>query len=105
MIREIRVYKDRIVQVWWLLGSYELHLLHARLQVSAGRRGRVIALTDRNVPHFRGFFKTVSYYDQLADPKDVKRLNLLLAELSGRKPEEFEQCGTIMDPLIRKEKK
>ncbi len=104
MVREIRLYKDRIVQVWWLLGSYELLLRNARLRVLPGHRGKVISLRDRNLPRFTGLFKIVCYYDQLPDPKDVRRLNGLLAELSGRQIAEFEQYSAIMDPLIRKEK-
>jgi hypothetical protein len=103
MSREIRLYKDRIVQVWWLLGSYELLLRNASLSFLPGHRGKIRSLSDPGLSRFRRLFQEIIYYDLLANPEDVKRLSGQLADLSGRKLEEFEQHSVIMDRLIREE--
>ena len=59
---------------------------------------------------YRRFFMAIfhsigiTYKEYLADQRKVRQLNSLLAELSGRKIEEFEQTGTI-EKLIKGEQK
>ena len=64
-------------------------------------RGKTTALLDRNMSKPCLFLKHITYFENLTDPRDWARLNHVLAELSGRKVEEFEQSSVTMDPFIR----
>lgn len=109
LLKEIRFYKDRIVKTWKLASGRELQLAQVglRCQELLGIGKKSFFEQGRNpywgwLPamfHISG----ISYNEQFADRKKVKQLNSLLAELSGRKVEEFEQTVT-MDRLVKKEK-
>jgi hypothetical protein len=106
LFSEVRLYRDRIVKHWNLLGEREVRLANAKLK-GRGYLGRVEKICFEQESswlwvllgtYFREF---VSYREELADPKDVKELNRLLAELSGRKVEEFERPEISMPRLIK----
>jgi hypothetical protein len=113
LLKEIRLYKHKIVKVWNLIGVRELELAR-------------VGLRCQNVPELgigkKGFFRLgrnsvwcwimdmfritgISYNEQFADPIEVRKLNILLAELSGRSSDEFEQTVTmkrlIKDGVLR----
>gem|GEM_PF-2466967 len=111
LLKEIRFYRDKIVKEWKFTRLRELELAEAGLssKVSSAwglgkkwffEHGKNSAW-ERILSAF--FFTTgISYQEHFADRRQVKQLNSLLAELSGRKIEEFEKSG-IMERLIRKE--
>ncbi|MFZ5864783.1 MAG: hypothetical protein ACOYXY_02770 [Thermodesulfobacteriota bacterium] len=111
LFREIRLHSDRVIKVWRLLGAKEIKLADARLRSMAmtssglGKKG----ISDRNTNAYLAwvpsFFNLtgISYLEYLAYTDDVKRLNILLAQLSGRSVEEFEQT-TTMERLIKSNK-
>jgi hypothetical protein len=103
---EKRLYKDRIVKVWKLIGARELKLAEVglRCQNIMGVRKKGFFKQGRN-PYWGwipAMFRLtgISYSEMYADQGRVRRLNCLLAELSGRKIEEFEQTATI-EKLIK----
>ena len=103
LFKEIRLYRDRIVKEWRLVGSRELDLAQAGLMSqgwSAWGIGAKCFFKQGMSPIWRFLMSVVhqigiTYKEHLADPKMVKQLNSLLAELSGRKIEEFEQTVTM----------
>jgi hypothetical protein len=109
LFKEIRVYRDRIVKEWRLVGSRELDLAEVGLiSQSWGTWGIGAKCFFRKgmSPFGRWLMSFVhsigiTYKEHLADQKKVKQLNSLLAELSGRKIEEFEQTVT-MERLIER---
>jgi hypothetical protein len=106
--REVRLYKDRIVRVWYFLGRRQVKLADAQMKLSTGVIGpfnRFKTICDKRANVEWGLFTGVSYNEKLADPNDVKRLNSLLAALTGRKVEEFEQGDAMIDNLIKQENK
>jgi hypothetical protein len=99
--KEIRIYKDKIIKVWHLLGRREIELRNARLD---GKKmllvsTKTISKQDRN--GFLANFKGIFYDEHLAKPKDIKKLNSILAELTGRKSEEFEQYKMKFLKLVK----
>jgi hypothetical protein len=108
----IRLYRDTIVKIWNFIGRREVKLADARLRCNAGkvfRFGRYkegpfnkyMTIFDRRVPAALSSIMGVSYDEKLADPGDVRKLNQLLAGLTGRKVEEFEQPRIRMERLIQ----
>jgi hypothetical protein len=103
LFKEIRVYRDRIVKEWRLVGSRELDLADVGLisqSWTAWGIGAKCFFKQGMGPFWRwlmSFFHQIgiTYKEHLADPKKVKQLNSLLAELSGRRIEEFEQTVTM----------
>jgi hypothetical protein len=103
LFKEIHLYRDRIVKEWRLVGSKELDLADVGLISqgwSAWGIGAKCFLKQGMSPFWRFLMSFVhqigvTYKEHLADPKKVKRLNSLLADLSGRKVEEFEQTVTM----------
>jgi hypothetical protein len=106
----IRLYRDRIVQNWRLIGSREIKLANARLRggyIIPGAGGKSFFNKDTNeylgwltrLFHLTG----ITYLEHLADPQDVKELNILLADLSGRKVEDFEGRKILMGNLIKED--
>jgi hypothetical protein len=95
---EIRLYGDRITKVWHLIGLREVRLEGAKLadHFYLGSCVKTIADRDAN-PNFLKygaiffpFSKGISYNEMFALREDVDKMNELLAELSGRKVENFE---------------
>jgi hypothetical protein len=109
LVKEIRLYRDRIVKEWKLIGRRELKLAKARLvsknmpTLGIGAKHFYEQETHPgwhwlpDAPYKPGVF----YGESFADRKKVKQFNSLLAELSGRKIEEFEQTGT-MERLLKR---
>lgn len=100
LFREIRLYRDKIVKEWRLIGSKEIELANARLENCSrcGASTKLFSDQDSNSPNWlRLLFPTrvISYAEHFADPEDVKELNRLLADLSGRKVEEFEETARL----------
>jgi hypothetical protein len=95
LFKEIRLYRDRIVRVWKGIGERAIRLADARLSSNfrGGLRAKVICHQDTS--WLGAIAKGVNYNEELADPKDVLNLNSLLAELSGRKVEEFEETTRL----------
>lgn len=104
---EVRLYKDRIVKVWKLLGErrrIEIELANARLRGGAGLLTNVKRIFNQGTNRLLASIKGVFYDESLADPRDVRELNGLLAHLSRRNVEEFEQPKIRMESLIEEEK-
>ena len=97
-LKEVRLYQDRIVKAWKFGGEREIVLAHARLEKTFGAiRAKTIYDPDTN--WFLRPVKGVLYYEDLPAPKDAKKLNYLLAALSGRKPREVEEA-VVIEKLI-----
>jgi hypothetical protein len=109
LVKEIRLYKDRIVKVWRLIGRRELELAEAGLRcqsfptIGIGKKGFFKQGTNvfwgRLLATF--FVTEIAYNEHFADRVEVEQLNRILGELSGRQPEEFEQT-VEMERLISK---
>jgi hypothetical protein len=103
LFKEIRLYRDKIVKEWRLLGSRELGLAEVGLISQSWATSGIGAkcfFRKGMSPFWRWLMSFVhsigiTYKENLADQKKVKQLNSLLAELSGRKIEEFEQTVTM----------
>ena len=103
LFKEIRLYGDRIVKEWRLVGSRELDLAEVGLISQSWPTwgiGAKCFFKQGMSPFWRLLIAVVhqigiTYKEHLADPTKVKKLNSLLAELSGRKIEEFEQTVTM----------
>jgi len=96
LFKEIRLYQDRIVKVWELLGQREIGLTNATLtdlSSDAFRSKRISNQTRRWLP---GLFNGISYDEDLPDPEDVKKLNRLLAALSGRSVRELRESVRLV---------
>jgi len=100
LFKEIRLYEDRMVKVSKLTGDTEIRLAEARFQNASSAALRAKRLASRDTKWFLSPFKGIFYYEDLPDPKDAKKLNYLLAALSGKKIREFEEATTI-DALIK----
>jgi hypothetical protein len=120
LFREVRLYKDRMVKIWHYIGKREINLADARLVATAdyamgvgrfklGPYSKTKRIFDRrtNVAwSYMGVPYTEVFYDEmLADQDDVKKLNTLLADLTGRKIEEFEQPRIKIARLIQEERR
>jgi hypothetical protein len=103
LFQEIQLYKDRIVKVWTGIGATEIKLADAMI---GSRMSDVLGLGKKAICHsefnvnwgwLSSIFRltAVEYQEHFADPNDVKKMNSLLAELSGRRVEEFEQSMTM----------
>lgn len=110
LFKEIRLYRDRIVKAWKLIGTRELELAKAGLGsgMSISGYGTKYFFEQGMSPYWllpMTFFHSmgITYHEYFADEREVKRLNGLLAELTGRKVEEFKKMGT-MKRLIEREK-
>jgi len=103
LFREIRLYEDRIVRIWELIGATEIKLAEAKVVI---RCVGALGLSSKSIVHsgsnvhwgwladaFR--FTAIHYHEHFAHPDDVRKMNSLLAELSGRKIEEFERSTTM----------
>jgi hypothetical protein len=85
--KEIRLYNDKIVQVWrW--GTTEISLANAGLKCVHTRAGNVKIIFDRKEKIYTGwirfiffFWKAVSYVEPWFNPEDVKKMNGLIAHL------------------------
>jgi hypothetical protein len=78
----------------------EVKLTNARLFGCSGRSGEIIEVCDRNCTRRWGYFR-FDWNESLADKEDVRKFNSLLADLSGRRVEDFEEAGITMDPLVK----
>jgi hypothetical protein len=107
-LKEIRLYKDRIVRVSKLIGAKEIKLANADLLVDSRdedlRRSapvsKIIILkegTGKWLPQVRG----IVYDDRFADWEDRRKFKGLLAELSGGKIEDFEQTMLFSEKLVK----
>ncbi len=116
LFREVRLYKDRMVKIWRFIGKREVQLANAHLRCNSGAAigtgrfkngpySRYKTIFDRQTNVALAYIKGVSYDEKLADPDDVKKLNTLLADLTGRKVEEFEEPRIRMDRLIQEERR
>jgi hypothetical protein len=114
--REVRLYKDKFVKIWQFIGTMQIELVNAQLRCvagptisagpfSAGPLNKYMRVFDRQTNVALSYIKAVCYDEKLADQDDVKKLNTLLADLTGRKVEEFEQPRIKIARLIEQEKK
>ena len=91
---EIRLYRDRIVRVRKLLSDTKIRLANAyvmALKVPPVSLKEIVNKGD--APRLRDR-RAIVYDEYLADREEARKLNSLLAELSGRRVEEFERFGT-----------
>jgi hypothetical protein len=95
LFKEVRLCQDRIVKVWNWIGDKGIKLEDASLTTSipGGRNARTVCNQDTKW-YLRGI-AGIFWCEDLADPKEVKKLNSLLAHLCGRKIQEIEQPATI----------
>ncbi|MBI4964086.1 MAG: hypothetical protein HY913_12475 [Desulfomonile tiedjei] len=100
LFKEVRLHKDRIVLVRRFTGQIGIDLGKLRLvNTSTGMARKSFFKQDASyllawifsVFLFRGF----SYYEDLADPQDARKLNAFLALMSGRKSTELNQPGMM----------
>jgi hypothetical protein len=108
LFKEFRLYRDRIVKVWRLIGSRELALANARLEIFSifSLSGKHFFVQESNPCRrlLQWFsFKRVFYLDYFAYPQDAQELTRHLAYVSGRKIEEFERFRILMPKLIKEE--
>jgi len=104
LFKEVRLYSDRIVKIWKYFGPVEVQFENAKFGVDRDFNQNVVTVLDRNANRLLLSIKGVQYDDSLADKEDVRKLNSFLAELTGRRVEEFEKTAITLDPLIKKEK-
>jgi hypothetical protein len=111
LFKKVLLYNDKMVRVGHLFGNREISLADAQLQGRAvvfglGRltivHNKYKCFSQRGLIELWAETVGVSYYEMLADPDDVKKLNALLADLTGRRVEEFEQLSIRMDRLIER---
>jgi hypothetical protein len=88
--KEIRLYKDKIVKVWKSMRTREIKLVDAIL-VTTDYRLRKRWIRDANVKSVLLHSKGIGYCEDLPAADDVKKLNRLLAALSGRRVKELGQ--------------
>ncbi len=111
LFEEVRLYRNRIVKTWKLLGERELALAKVGLMSQSWPTwgiGAKCFFEQGMSPYWRwltAIFHSmgITYKEHFADRKKVKQLNSLLAELSGRRVEEFEQTVTMERLIQRKE--
>jgi hypothetical protein len=105
----IRLYRERIVKEWRLIGSTEIQLADASLL--GGNFGGTSGKTFFNRGAGRWLLwlqwlfpiRGVSYIESFALPDRVKELNRLLADLSGRNVEEFQATNISIPRLIKED--
>jgi hypothetical protein len=109
IFKEIRLYKDRIVKEWKFFGVKELKLEGARLQSEyySGMGSKSFYKQNSN-PQWDWLlsfflFTKISYGEYFTDPANLKEFHSALAQLTGRRVEEFDGSGT-MKTLVKKEK-
>jgi hypothetical protein len=115
LFREVRLHKDRMVKIWNFIGKREVKLADARLRCYAvtnaigrfrfGPSTKYMFVSARWTNVIWAEIVGISYDEMLADQDDVKKLNTLLADLTGRKVEEFEQPIIRIERLIEQEYK
>jgi hypothetical protein len=96
--KEIRLYRDKMVQVRrWGIAEAEVKLADASLTSSDSRGLRTKSIFNQDMKIYRGwlvrsllFWKIIVYEETLATPDDARKLKGLLAHLSGRTIEELE---------------
>jgi len=110
LFKEIRLYRDRIVKAWKLIGTRELELAKAGLGsgMSISGYGTKFFFKQGMSTYWlipMAFFHSmgITYHEYFADQRKVKQLNSLLAELTGRKVAEFEKMGTMKKLIERGE--
>ena len=97
--KEIRLYPDRIAKAWIFGSEREIKLIDARL-TNPPTRLKAKMICNQDTKWFLRAFKGIFYYEDLPDPKETKKLNYLLAALSGRKARELEEASTL-EKLIK----
>jgi len=105
LFNEVRLYSDRIVKIWKIIDPVEVRFENARLDgiwVPVGSRKRIF---DINTSKLMAIIKGVCYDESLVETEDIGKMNSLLADLSGRRVEEFEQITITMDPLVKEGKR
>ena len=78
------------MKFWKWIGAKDIELANARLTTSipGGRNARTVC--NQNTKWYLRGITGIFYHEDLADPKEVKKLNSLLVYLSGRKLQEIE---------------
>jgi hypothetical protein len=105
LFKEVRFYTDRMVLVRKWFNESHIELSNAWF-VNSGRglirKGVFSQQPTKNFSWILSLFpfRGISYYEDLADPQDARKLDAFLALLSGRKTAEFNQPG-IMFRLIK----
>jgi hypothetical protein len=101
LFKEVRLYRDRIVRVRRSLGEREIKLARAWLMSFKYPLSSFKYIVDQDAKRFLDKFKEVVYDEYLADWKEVEKLNSLMADLTGRRVEDFQKAGvTTLGRLI-----
>jgi len=85
LLKDINLYKDRIIENYHLLKQKEVKLKEAYIYIPCSWSSPHITIIS---PPKRWFFK-ISIIEDFIKPKDIKKFYCILTELSGRKMEEF----------------
>jgi HJR/Mrr/RecB family endonuclease len=98
--KEIRLYKNRIVKIWHILGSREILLLEAMLKGNNYlERLRAIYNIKRSI--LLRFLTGIFYIEGMATKEDAKMMTRLMPQVTGRDEQEFEQIRLNMKPLLK----
>lgn len=103
LFREIRLYKDRPVKVCYLIGSIETKLENAKLEGTKMRLGSGKCFMKQDANRWFGFLRGIAYDEYVAESGNVRRLNSVLADLTGRKASDFEQSIISWKKLIKED--
>jgi hypothetical protein len=99
-VKEIRLYQDRIVRVGKSMRSRGIRLADARVITTTSRMLNTKLFCNRYTKGLLSRYQGILYYEDLADPNEIRKLNRLLAALSGRRVREFAQA-IDMERLIK----
>jgi hypothetical protein len=104
LVQEIRLYRDRIVKFWKLIGVSEILLKEARLEGSAHVLGGTKITIGRGTKKNKRPFANIAYIEGMFSKEDMSMFYRLLAELSGRETAEFERDTIRMERLVKETK-
>jgi len=104
LFKEIRLYRDRIVKINNIIGIREVNLHDAKLTGNNIVFGIKVFHKNGTDWFFGGQIKGVFYDDSAARYEDAEKLNSLLAQLSGRKIDDFKKMNIKLKKFIKEEK-
>jgi hypothetical protein len=100
LFKEIHLYPDRMVKVRKLLGTREIGLAHARCVGGSGVLGSPRCLCKQGTGSWIGRLIGINYDEDLAADHDIAEMNGMLAELTGRRKQDFAGVSIDLNRLI-----
>ncbi|MFH1118124.1 MAG: hypothetical protein V1792_29735 [Pseudomonadota bacterium] len=109
VLDSIRLYNDRIVKVRKLFRNIEIDLASASYMaftvlLRLGYMRQVRVYRSDTSPWITRRMEVITYEEHLMASKDVEKLHILLAALTGRKPEEFDEVSVDIKRLVKADK-